>query len=79
MKESLSERHISLEISTCLQNDIEVSFFLGELNLRNNMFTEILLSFRSNNPYFREIPRKEQREEETSSSCFVEAKDTGKT
>lgn len=43
------------------------------------MFTEILLSFRSNNPCFREISRKEQREEETSSSCFVEAKDTGKT
>lgn len=43
------------------------------------MFTEILLSFRSNNPYFREISLKEQREEETSSSCFVEAKDTGKT
>lgn len=43
------------------------------------MFTEILLSFRSNNPYFREISRQEQREEETSSSCFVEAKDTGKT
>lgn len=79
MKEVFLKDIFPSRLARAFKTILKFHFFLGELNLRNNMFTEILLSFRSNNPYFREISRKEQREEETSSSCFVEAKDTGKT